>query len=85
MKKTLIKIEYDSEKYVALKHYLNIKNLKIEDEIEKVTEKTIEKVYEKNVPIEVRKFIKMKGGGNKKEGKIFKDEFKNSNKNSKNI
>lgn len=35
MKKTIIKFEYDIEKYTAMEYYLLSKNLSFEEEIEK--------------------------------------------------
>ena len=54
MKKT-VSIGVDSEKLTALEMYLNQKNTKLSDELLKYTEQ----LYQKNVPSNVRDFIKL--------------------------
>lgn len=58
MKKTSITISYDEERLSALKMYLDQKNMKVEDELEKA----LEALYTKNVPAGVRDFLDMKSG-----------------------
>lgn len=58
MKNTSITISFAEEKLSALKMYLDQKNIKIEDELEK----SLETLYSKNVPAGVRDFIEMKSG-----------------------
>lgn len=58
MKKATITITFDEEKISALKMYLEQKNMKVEDELEK----SLEVLYSKNVPAGVREFIDMKSG-----------------------
>ena len=58
MKKATITISFDEEKISALKMYLEQKNMKVEDELEK----SLEALYSKNVPAVVREFIDMKSG-----------------------
>ena len=56
MKKSTITISFDEERLSALKMYMEQKNVKLEDELEKA----IENLYTKNVPAGVRGFIDMK-------------------------
>ena len=56
MKKSSITISFDEEKLSALKMYMEQKNVKLEDELEKA----LENLYTKNVPSGVRGFIDMK-------------------------
>lgn len=56
MKKITINISYSEEKYNTLKIYLEQKQLNVEDEIIKA----IDKLFTKNVPLGVRKFIELK-------------------------
>jgi len=58
VKKTSITISYDEERLSALKMYLDQKNMKVEDELEKA----LEALYTKNVPAGVRDFLDMKSG-----------------------
>ncbi|MDE6020239.1 MAG: hypothetical protein K2H01_04465 [Ruminococcus sp.] len=58
MKKTTISISFDEEKISALKMYLEQKNMKVENELEKA----LDVLYSKNVPAGVREFIDMKSG-----------------------
>ncbi len=58
MRKTSITISFDEEKLSALKMYLEQKNVKVEDELEK----SLDALYAKNVPAGVRDFIDMKSG-----------------------
>lgn len=54
MKKVSISIEYDEEKIKALKHFLKQKDEK--DIAEKLVD-TIESLYKKTVPVNVREYI----------------------------
>ncbi|MBE7002083.1 MAG: hypothetical protein IKB86_04765 [Clostridia bacterium] len=56
MKKATVTISFDEERLSALKMYMEQKNVKLEDELEKA----IENLYTKNVPAGVRGFIDMK-------------------------
>ena len=56
MKKATVTISFDEEILSALKMYMEQKNVKLEDELEKA----IENLYTKNVPAGVRGFIDMK-------------------------
>ena len=56
MKKSSITISFDEERLSALKMYMEQKNVKLEDELEKA----LENLYTKNVPAGVRGFIDMK-------------------------
>lgn len=56
MKKSSITISFDEERLSALKMYMEQKNVKLEDELEK----SLENLYTKNVPAGVRGFIDMK-------------------------
>lgn len=56
MKKTIIKFEYGEEKLMALENYLEKKDTDLDTELED----TIEKLYEKYVPSQVREFIEAK-------------------------
>lgn len=58
MRKTSITISFDEERLSALKMYLEQKNMKVEDELEKA----LESLYTKNVPAGVRDFLDMKSG-----------------------
>lgn len=58
MRKATITISYDEERLSALKMYLDQKNMKVEDELEKA----LESLYTKNVPAGVRDFLDMKSG-----------------------
>lgn len=58
MRKTTIPVSFDEEKLSALKMYLEQKNMKVEDELEKA----LDVLYSKNVPSGVREFINMKAG-----------------------
>ena len=54
MKKSVI-VSVESEKLSALEMYLGQKNLKLTEELNKC----IERLYQKNVPSNVREFIEM--------------------------
>ena len=56
MKKASINIFYDDEKLSAVKMYMKQKDLDIKSELEK----TIDSMYAKYVPSNVREFIDMK-------------------------
>ncbi len=59
MKKTTINISYDEEKLSALKLYLEQREMNIEDELVK----SLDTLYMKNVPANVREFIELRSGG----------------------
>ena len=56
MKKATVTISFDEERLSALKMYMEQKNVKLEDELERA----LENLYTKNVPAGVRGFIDMK-------------------------
>ncbi len=58
MRKTSISISFDEDKLSALKMYLEQRNMKVEDELEK----SLLALYTKTVPAGVREFIDMKSG-----------------------
>lgn len=58
MKNEKITIEFDDEKLDALQVYLNEKEISLESELVD----TVQKLYEKHVPIPVRSFIERDRG-----------------------
>lgn len=58
MRQMTIHISCDEEKLSALKLYLDRKGIQIEDELVK----TLDALYEKNVPAGVREFIDLRAG-----------------------
>lgn len=66
MKKTTINISYSEEKYNALKIYLEQKQLNVEDEIIK----SVDTLFTKNVPANVREFIELKNSNNPINSKV---------------
>lgn len=56
MKKINVTVSFDEEKVSALKMYLAEKEMSIETE----TEKFLESLYEKTVPVQVRRFLEMR-------------------------
>ena len=56
MKKTSVSIMYDDEKLSAIKLYMSQRDLDFKSELEK----SIESLYSKYVPANVREFIDMK-------------------------
>lgn len=56
MKKSSVSIMYDAEKLSAVKMYMEQRDLNLKDEIEK----SIESMYSKFVPANVREFIDLK-------------------------
>ena len=58
MKKTTINISYDEEKLSALKLYLEQREMNIEDDLVK----SLDTLYTKNVPSNVREFIELRSG-----------------------
>ncbi|MCI9126172.1 MAG: hypothetical protein HFG28_03110 [Eubacterium sp.] len=58
MKKAIITLNFDEEKTAALKLYLEQKGTAIEKELEK----TLETLYTKSVPANVREFIALRSG-----------------------
>lgn len=58
MKKATITINFDEEKTAALKLYLNQKGTSVEKELEK----SLETLYMKSVPANVREFIALRTG-----------------------
>ena len=59
MKKTAITVSYDEEKYKALKMYLEHKDMTTDEELIK----SLDSLYNKNVPADVRRFLEMMSGG----------------------
>ena len=57
MKKSSISIMYDDEKLSAIKLYMSQRDLDFKEEIEK----SVDSLYAKYVPANVREFIDMKG------------------------
>lgn len=58
MKNAAINISYNEEKLNAIKIYLEQKEMNIEDELVK----SLDALYTKNVPANVREFIEMRTG-----------------------
>lgn len=56
MKKVSVNIMYDSEKLSAIKLYMSQRDMDIKDELEK----SVDNLYSKYVPANVREFIDMK-------------------------
>ncbi|WP_449077409.1 DUF6103 family protein [Ruminococcus sp.] len=56
MKKTSVNIMYDDEKLNAVKLYMSQRDLNFKEELEK----SVDSLYSKYVPANVRKFIDMK-------------------------
>ena len=57
MKKTSVSIMYDDEKLNAVKLYMSQRDLDFKEELEK----SVDSLYAKYVPANVREFINMKG------------------------
>lgn len=57
MKKSSISIMYDDEKMSAIKLYMSQRDLDFKEELEK----SVDSLYAKYVPANVREFIDMKG------------------------
>ena len=57
MKKSSISIMYDDEKLSAIKSYMSQRDLDFKEELEK----SVDALYAKYVPANVREFIDMKG------------------------
>ena len=57
MKKSSISIMYDDEKLSAIKLYMSQRDLNFKEELEK----SVDALYAKYVPANVREFIDMKG------------------------
>ena len=57
MKKSSISIMYDDEKLSAIKSYMSQRDLDFKEELEK----SVDSLYAKFVPANVREFIDMKG------------------------
>lgn len=57
MKKTSVSILYDDEKLNAIKLYMSQRDLDFKEELEK----SVDSLYAKYVPANVREFIDMKG------------------------
>ena len=53
MKKTEVKISFDSDKLSAIKQYMDKKDLDLQEELTD----TMSKLYDKYVPVAVREFI----------------------------
>ena len=58
MKKATISISFDEEKLSTLRMYLNLKDIKLEQELEKA----LDSLYTKTVPPGVREYLDMKAG-----------------------
>ena len=58
MKKISVSFQYDDEKIATLKMYLAEKNMDLTSELEKF----IDGLYTKNIPVQVRDYLKMKSG-----------------------
>ena len=58
MKKTTVTIQYDESKLNGIKFYLDKKGLDIEDELSK----SLDTLYNKVVPVQVREYIAMQNG-----------------------
>lgn len=56
MKKVSVNIMYDSEKFSAIKLYMSQRDMDIKEELEK----SVDALYSKYVPANVREFIDMK-------------------------
>lgn len=61
MKNATINISYNEEKLNAMKIYFEQKEMNIEDELVK----SLDALYTKNVPANVREFIELRTGGAK--------------------
>lgn len=61
MKKTSVSILYDDEKLNAIKLYMSQRDLDFKEELEK----SMDSLYAKYVPANVREFIDMKGSQTK--------------------
>lgn len=61
MKKTNISIMYDDEKLSAIRLYMSQRDLDIKEELEK----SVDSLYSKYVPANVREFIDMKSSQTK--------------------
>jgi hypothetical protein len=57
MKKTSVSIMYDDEKLNAIRLYMSQRDLDFKEELEK----SVDSLYAKYVPANVREFINMKG------------------------
>ena len=57
MKKTSVSIMYDDEKLNAIRLYMSQRDLNFKEELEK----SVDSLYDKYVPANVREFIDMKG------------------------
>ena len=76
MKKVSVNIMYDSEKFSAIKLYMSQRDMDFKDELEK----SVDVLYSKYVPANVREFIDMKGSQVKpSKPKIEKSEPKENN------
>ncbi len=56
MKNSNITISYDSEKLSAIKKYMSMRQLDFEDEVEK----SVDAMYKKYIPANVREYIEMR-------------------------
>ena len=56
LKNSNVTIEYDSEKLSAIKKYMAMRQLNFEDEVEK----SIDAMYRKYIPANVREYIEMR-------------------------
>ena len=67
-----ISFEYPEEKIIAIKIYLNKKSLSLEDELLQ----TMDNLYEKQIPANVREFIELKGIAEIRDKKPVKRAYK---------
>jgi hypothetical protein len=56
LKNSTITISYDSEKLSAIKKYMSMRQLDFEDEVEK----SVDAMYKKYIPANVREYIEMR-------------------------
>lgn len=58
MKTATVTISYEEDKLITLRMYMELKDMKPEDELQK----TLEQLYTKIVPAHVREYLDMKAG-----------------------
>lgn len=73
MKKTSLSIMYDDEKLNAIKLYMSQRDLDFKEELEK----SVDSLYAKYVPVNVREFIDMKSTISKQTKKKSIDALSN--------
>ena len=72
MKKTSVSIMYDDEKLNAIRLYMSQRDLDFKEELEK----SVDSLYAKYVPANVREFIDMKGSIVKSKKQIHDKDIK---------